>query len=81
VWNFRHNGPNWCISNPELETLLEERLWKLERMERMERFQFTGVRLSLGKMGSRFCSMSAAPGLIPRLFINSFVQPHSKSMS
>jgi hypothetical protein len=78
VWNFRHNGPNWCISNPELEPLLEERLWKLERMER---FQFTGVRLPLGKTGSRFFSMSAAPGLIPRLFIKSFVRPHSKGMS
>jgi hypothetical protein len=47
----------------------------------MERFQFTGVRLPLGKTGSRFFSMSAAPGLIPRLFIKSFVRPHSKGMS
>jgi hypothetical protein len=76
VWNFRHNGPNWCISKPELEPLLEERLWKLERMER---FQFTGVRLSLGKIESRFFSMSAAPGLISRLFIKSFVNPTLKA--
>jgi hypothetical protein len=45
----------------------------------MERFQFTGVRLSLGKIESRFFSMSAAPGLISRLFIKSFVNPTLKA--